>query len=247
MGAQPYDGFAPWFDAWQRAFGPAYDALILERVTAMLPRPPARVADLGGGTGDLVVALAARGYDVVGVDRSAPMLAIARAKAAAAGVRASFVEQDLRTLSLAVPLDAAVCVYTVLNQLTGDDDLDRAFAAVRDALVPGGSFVFELNLPATYARWWTGTETVVLADATVTRTHGLDTDGRTIAADVTITPHDGRPVVRDRILQRARSDDEVHDALARAGLRVQAIERFNPFAPDEPPMKALWRAHRART
>lgn len=246
MGARPYDAFAPWFDAWQRAFGPAYDALILERVAALLPPPPARVADLGVGTGDLAIALAGRGYDVVGVDRSRPMLAIARDKAAAAGVRAAFVEQDIRRLELAAPIDAAICVYTVVNQLVGDDDLDRAFAAVRDTLRPGGTFVFELNLPAAYARWWTGEQTVELAAATVTRTHRHGADGRTIAADVTITPRDGRPVVRDRIRQRLRSDDEVRAALAGAGLRVRGVEPFNPFVAGDAPMKALWAAHRPR-
>ena len=36
MGA--YDEFAPYFDAWQDAFGGAYDALVLPRVTALLDR-----------------------------------------------------------------------------------------------------------------------------------------------------------------------------------------------------------------
>src|SRR5262245_58319254 len=64
---QPYDAFAPHFDAWQRAFGGAYDDLILPRVLAALarhPRPVCRVVDLGIGTGDLVVALARAGYAV---------------------------------------------------------------------------------------------------------------------------------------------------------------------------------------
>ena len=46
-----------------------------------LPEPPARVADLGCGTGTLSVLLADEGYAVDGVDFSSQMVARARAKA----------------------------------------------------------------------------------------------------------------------------------------------------------------------
>src|SRR5262249_31094040 len=137
-----YDGFAPHFDAWQQACGGPYDDLILGRLLAALarhPRPVRRVVDLGIGTGDLVVALARAGYAVVGVDRSQPMLDLARAKIAAARLAAvpTLLRQDIRALRLDQRADAAVCVYTVANQLTADGDLGRALAAVRDALMPG--------------------------------------------------------------------------------------------------------------
>jgi demethylmenaquinone methyltransferase/2-methoxy-6-polyprenyl-1,4-benzoquinol methylase len=44
-------------------------------------RPGARALDVATGTGDLAVALRARGADVVGLDFSEPMLELARAKA----------------------------------------------------------------------------------------------------------------------------------------------------------------------
>jgi SAM-dependent methyltransferase len=48
---------------------------------AHLPKAPARVADLGCGTGTLSVLLAQEGYDVHGVDLSPAMIQRARAKA----------------------------------------------------------------------------------------------------------------------------------------------------------------------
>src|SRR5262249_12527750 len=63
--AESYDALARHFAAWQQAFGGPYDDLILPRVLAGLARhagPVRRVADLGFGTGDLVVALARAGY-----------------------------------------------------------------------------------------------------------------------------------------------------------------------------------------
>jgi SAM-dependent methyltransferase len=53
---------------------------------SVLPLAPARVADLGCGTGTLAVLLAAEGYAVDGLDVSPEMVARARVKAAAAGV-----------------------------------------------------------------------------------------------------------------------------------------------------------------
>jgi len=51
-------------------------------LTAHLPQPPARVADLGCGTGTLSVLLADEGYAVDGVDFSPEMVDAAREKAA---------------------------------------------------------------------------------------------------------------------------------------------------------------------
>ena len=154
-----YDRFAPHFDAWQRAFGAPYAALVLPRLLDALARHGGavrRIADLGAGTGDLAIALARRGFAVVAVDRSAPMLARARAKAAAAGLASppAFVEQDLRALSLVPPVDAAVCVYTVVNQLTDDGDLERALAAARFEVLERAAFnPFEPQGPPMKALW----------------------------------------------------------------------------------------------
>lgn len=53
-----------------------------------------RVLDAGCGTGDLSIWLAARGHAVTGVDFLPGPIEVARAKAAAAGVAANFLELD---------------------------------------------------------------------------------------------------------------------------------------------------------
>src|SRR5262245_28398614 len=184
-----YDAFAPHFDAWQRSFGCAYDELILPRVVDVLARhaPAARrVVDLGVGTGDLAIALAARGYEVTGIDRAPAMLAVARQKAARAGVSLTLALQDFRALRLEAPAHVALCVYTVMNQLTEDGDLARALAAVHGQLVPAGLFVFELNLAASYRRFWSGEDSVDVGDAVVVRTHRARPGSSVIEADISI-------------------------------------------------------------
>jgi SAM-dependent methyltransferase len=241
--AIPYDVFAPHFDAWQRSFGCVYDELILPRILDVLSRhaPAARrVVDLGIGTGDLAIALARRGLAVTGVDRAPAMLAVAREKAAAARVSLALVEQDLRALRLDAPADVALCVYTVVNQLTGDGDLARALAAAHANLVPGGVFAFELNLPASYARYWDGEETVDVGDAVIIRTSRRR--GGIVEAEVSIRRRTrcGFDEVVDRVAQRPYDDRAVEAALAPTGFVVVERQAYDPFAGGGEPTKALW-------
>lgn len=62
----------------------------------LLPLVPehARIADLGCGTGSLSVLLAEAGHEVSGLDFSARMVGAAQAKAATAGVAATFTTGD---------------------------------------------------------------------------------------------------------------------------------------------------------
>ena len=63
-------------------------------LSAVLPPPPAQVADLGSGTGSISVLLAQRGYSVSGVDVSPRMVERATAKAALSGVTIPFAVGD---------------------------------------------------------------------------------------------------------------------------------------------------------
>lgn len=83
------------------------------RLSAWLPEPAARVADLGCGTGSIAVLLASKGYDVAACDLSAEMIEHARAKAVAADV---FV--DLRVADAASPpLDSGSCDVVFVRHL----------------------------------------------------------------------------------------------------------------------------------
>src|SRR4029077_13188862 len=59
-------------------------------ILPLLPAAPASILDVGCGTGSLAVLLGKAGYDVLGIDFSERMIAAAREKARAAGVRARF-------------------------------------------------------------------------------------------------------------------------------------------------------------
>jgi S-adenosylmethionine-dependent methyltransferase len=115
--------------------------LLLGQVLDALPAPPARVVDAGGGTGQLAVALARRGYQVTVVDTSAAMLATCAQRAADAGgevaERVTGVQGDAADLpGLLGPeaMEAAACHDLV----TRVEDPAALLAALAGVLRPGG-------------------------------------------------------------------------------------------------------------
>ncbi len=106
---------------------------------------PSTVLDLACGTGSLSLVLAERGYQVVGVDSSPNMLAVAKRKAKSANLYIDFVQSKMQNFSLKNPVDAAVCVFDSLNYLIQPEHVQAAYKAVSKALVPEGLFVFDVN------------------------------------------------------------------------------------------------------
>lgn len=100
-----------------------------------------RVADLGCGSGLLAAPLSDAGCDVIGVDRSRAMLAIARKTAP----RARFVRASLYDVDKwfdGAPFHAVLAVGEPLSY--GSDSLPTFFRRVARTLRPGGVFVFDM-------------------------------------------------------------------------------------------------------
>src|SRR5579859_4308723 len=85
--------------------------------------PSRRILDLGSGTGEHARFLAAKGFDVVGVDASPAMIEKSRASAS----NVQFVQGDMRDVASAVEgqFGAAICLGNALPHLTEPDDLYR--------------------------------------------------------------------------------------------------------------------------
>lgn len=101
------------------------------------------VVDLGCGTGKLTEILAARGYDMLGIDLSGDMLTIAMERKIASGSDIIYSQQDMRDFELYGPADAMVSVGDSVNYLLEESDIEAMFRCVAQWLVPGGVFVFD--------------------------------------------------------------------------------------------------------
>jgi ubiquinone/menaquinone biosynthesis C-methylase UbiE len=165
----PTDDSARW-DAEAEAFDEAADhglrdatvrAAWRSLLASLLPPAPARVADLGCGTGSLSLLLADEGHTVTGVDFSPAMVARAVAKAdGRSDVR--FVVGD----AVSPPLDrASYDVVLCRHVLWALPDPAAALRRWIGLLAPGGRLVL------VEGRWSTGAglsaaETVALVEAT---------------------------------------------------------------------------------
>lgn len=114
-----------------------------------------KVLDLCCGTGQLAVHFLEKGYQVVGIDLSEPMLGYARenARRFVESGQARFIQGDARQFSLAERFGLVVSTFDALNHLESEQALRDCFACVYTALGEGGLFIFDLNTRLGLRRW----------------------------------------------------------------------------------------------
>ena len=103
--------------------------------------------DLGCGTGKLTRLMEAKGYDMIGVDYSYEMLAIAKEQSEESIL---YLLQDMREFELYGTVRGIYSACDSLNYILEEDELREVFRLVNNYLDPGGVFVFDLNTPFKY-------------------------------------------------------------------------------------------------
>ena len=97
------------------------------------------MADLGCGTGDLTLALAKAGYDMIGIDLSEEMLCILREKVYEQGRQGILLlQQNLCALDLYGTVHAAVSTFDTLNHIGSYAQFERAVCRSALFIEPGG-------------------------------------------------------------------------------------------------------------
>ncbi|MDQ4129988.1 MAG: class I SAM-dependent methyltransferase [Actinomycetota bacterium] len=110
-----------------------------------------RVLEVGCGTGRLLLPLSAAGHQVVGVDASPPMLALARRKLDRAGIgrdqEGSLLEADMRCFDAGGDFDLAVMAVATFGYLLTREDQAAALTTIARHLRPGGLLALDLLCP----------------------------------------------------------------------------------------------------
>lgn len=108
---------------------------------------PRTAADLACGTGSVAAILAKDGLEVIGVDMSEDMLAVASGKTCALENPPRFICQSLQKLRLPRAVDLATCALDSLDYITDPADCREAIRRAYKILNPGGIFIFDVNTP----------------------------------------------------------------------------------------------------
>jgi ubiquinone/menaquinone biosynthesis C-methylase UbiE len=239
----PYSPLAPFYDGMAR--DPGIRGFYAQWRKSLLAAAKARglrgtvLVDIACGTGNTAIPWSRkRGWTVIGVDRSAAMLRVARRKSRA--VR--WVRQELTQLNVGVSADFVTCHFDALNHVLDTRDLGRIFSRVAATLRPGGLFQFDLNT-IHMLRWLAVREKLFrVGPHWFTATNAYDEK----TGVATFTQHwfvkRGRLYERRLVEVRTRafSDAGIRRMLAAAGLRLFRVE--TQVRIDGQPMRKLYLA-----
>lgn len=181
----------------------------------------AQVLDVGCGYGRHAMELAARGFHVVGLDLSTPLLVRGGEEAQRRGLEINFVRGDMRELDFDAQFDGAYCMFSTFGYFD-DETNKKTVANIARALKPGGRVLIEIlnrdyviaDLPTRV--WWEGEGCVVLEEVELNYFSSRIQVNRSVVFD------DGRQLEQE-ISVRAYSLHEVGKLMHAAGFRVLEV------------------------
>jgi SAM-dependent methyltransferase len=105
-----------------------------------------RLLEPACGTGRLITALAARGYQVTGFDLSRPALIYLRRQLTRSGLHAETFEAEMSNFRIGGTADAAYCVVDTFRHLLTEQAARGHLECIAHSLRPGGIYVLALHL-----------------------------------------------------------------------------------------------------
>jgi SAM-dependent methyltransferase len=145
----------PWYETffnedYLRIYAPSLPAARSAREVADIERllslePGSCILDLCCGYGRHAVRLAARGYQVVGLDRSEVLLLHAQTEAEMQQVQVRWVRSDMTVIPFENAFDVILSVFTSFGYFEREEEDQRVLEQVDKALKPGGIFLLDTN------------------------------------------------------------------------------------------------------
>ena len=190
-------------------------------IDTMSLAPGAQVLDVGCGYGRHAMELAARGFHVVGLDLSTPLLVRGGEEAHRRGLTINFVRGDMRELDFENQFDGAYCLFSTFGYFD-DETNKKTLQNIARALKPNGKLLVEIlnrdyviaDLPTRV--WWEGDGCVVLEEVELNYFSSRIQVNRSVVFD------DGRQLEQE-ISVRAYSLHEVGKLMHAAGFRVLEV------------------------
>ena len=203
------------------------------------------VAELGCGTGTLTRALAQAGYDMIGIDNSESMLAIAReyeeieaeddideveADVDAEGKKQKtilYLDQDMRDLEFYGTVAACVSVCDSMNYLTKCEDLVSVLKNVNLYLEKDGIFIFDMKTRHTYkdvlgdsVQFEENDDSAIIWENHFDEETGIHTYDLTMFVGYEVGKEFLYEKYKETHRQRSYSYEEVREAISKAGMEL---------------------------
>jgi len=197
-----------------------------------------RALDVGCGSGRSTLALVERGYDVVGCDPCAEMLALAERRLPDRVPLTHAPAQELPQLG---HFDYISCVGDICNYMLEPAALGAAFRGMAANLADDGILLFDANTPLTY-RTFFGTIHYSSSAAGKMICHGFDPDKFTpngiVEETIEIFEPDGElwRLRATRHAQRHHDHDTIRELLDDADLRIDGLYGQTDAGPPEQPV-----------
>ncbi len=222
-----YSALARYYDSLMRNVDYSARADYLCSILEHLGHSAGLTLDLACGTGSLTLELAARGYDVYGLDASPEMLSEAQQKAAEAGRSILFVCQEMQKMDLYGGVDTAVCMLDSVNHITSSADLQEAFRRIAMFLNPGGYFVFDANTCYKHRKILSNNVFVYdLEDIYCVWQNRCEQKSGLVSVSLDLFEHLEGGMYRrssEHFQERAYSEEQLRTMLENAGLRVEGV------------------------
>ena len=164
------------------------------------------ILELGCGTGNHAMLLAKEGYHIHGIDLSEEMLQQARDRLSNLppdlASNLTFSSGDIRHVRLNQKFDVILSLFHVISYQTANEDLQAAFATVKEHLKPGGIFIFDC---------WYGP--AVLSESPTVRIKRLENDEIQITriAEPKIYPNDNLVNVNYQVFIKDKNSGSVDE------------------------------------
>lgn len=177
--------------------------------------------DLACGTGTISNLLFENGYDVIGVDKSPDMLAVAQGKSTGSIL---FLCQDMCRLDLFGTVKACVCTLDSINHLKDFNEVKKVFERVALFIEENGIFIFDVNTVFKH-REILGNNTFVYDTDDVFCVWQNETRNNTTEMSLSFFKQRGNLYERNDefLCEKAYETDKIKSALTEAGFETMNI------------------------
>lgn len=246
-----YNNFSHFYDIFTYDVDYKGRTEYLIKIFERFDKRPTLMLDFACGTGNFSEQFAKKGIDVIGVDKSDGMLAIAMDKNANLENKVLYLNQSGSELDLYGTVDGAVSCLDSLNHITDSGELEKTLAKISLFLEPERLFVFDMNTPYKHQKVLNGSSyRVKKRGVECLWTNELLKDNLTVEITLNFTYKTGlfrKETVVEKIRERAYTTEEITGMLENAGFKLEVIYDENTFdSPKENSQRCIYVARKVK-